>query len=42
MNNIAAIEKDRTTPTSSINLPDITVKAREVFGIESDLEIAAF
>ena len=29
-------------PTSVINLPDITVKAREVFGIDSDLEVPAF
>jgi cobaltochelatase CobS len=42
MNNIAAISEARTNPTSSINLPDITVKAREVFGIDTDLEIAAF
>jgi cobaltochelatase CobS len=42
MNNIAAIEKARMNPTSSINLPDITVKARELFGIASDLEVPAF
>ncbi|WBV43934.1 cobaltochelatase subunit CobS [Pseudoroseomonas cervicalis] len=29
-------------PTSAIDLPDITVKVREVFGIDSDLEVPAF
>jgi cobaltochelatase CobS len=42
MNSVAAISESRTTPTSAINLPDITVKAREVFGIDSDLEVPAF
>jgi cobaltochelatase CobS len=42
MSNIAAIAEARTTPTSEINTPDITVKAREVFGIDSDMEVPAF
>ncbi|HQT47440.1 MAG TPA: cobaltochelatase subunit CobS, partial [Acidocella sp.] len=42
MSNIAAIAEPRNTPTSAINTPDITVKAREVFGIDVDLEIPAF
>jgi cobaltochelatase CobS len=42
MNNIAAISDARTVPTSAINTPDLTVKAREVFGIDSDLEVPAF
>ena len=35
MNNIAAIAEAR-------NMPDITVKARDVFGIDVDLEVPAF
>jgi cobaltochelatase CobS len=42
MNNIAAIAEARNTPTSAVNLPDITVKAREVFGIDSELDVPAF
>jgi cobaltochelatase CobS len=46
MNNIASIADSRTapstTPTSAIGSPDITVKARDVFGIESELEVPAF
>jgi cobaltochelatase CobS len=42
MNNLAAITEARPTPTSAINLPDITVKAREVFGIDADLEVPAY
>jgi cobaltochelatase CobS len=42
MNNIAAIAEARTNPTSAISSPDITVKAREVFGIDSDLDVPAF
>ncbi|HQT65109.1 MAG: cobaltochelatase subunit CobS [Acidocella sp. 20-57-95] len=42
MNNIAAISEARMTPTSAISLPDITLKAREVFGIDSDLDVPAF
>jgi cobaltochelatase CobS len=42
MNNIAALAETRSTPTSAISQPDITVKAREVFGIDSDLEVPGF
>jgi cobaltochelatase CobS len=42
MNNIAALAESRTNPTSSINLPDIKVKATEVFGIDTELEVPAF
>ena len=33
---------DRPAPTSAIALPDTTVNAREVFGIDSDLQVPAF
>ena len=39
MNNIASIAEPRTTPTTS---PDIVVKAKELFGIETDQEIPAY
>jgi cobaltochelatase CobS len=42
MNNIAAITQAMGNPTSAINAPDIKVKARQVFGIDSDLEVPAF
>ncbi|MDR3520319.1 MAG: cobaltochelatase subunit CobS [Acidocella sp.] len=42
MNNIAAITETRMTPTSAISLPDITLSVREVFGIDSDIEVPAF
>jgi cobaltochelatase CobS len=42
MNNIAALADARTTPTSAINVPDITVNAREVFGIDFDMDAPAF
>jgi cobaltochelatase CobS len=42
MNDAAAIAEPLTPTTSAINLPDKTVKAREVFGIDSDLEVPAF
>jgi cobaltochelatase CobS len=42
MNNIAAITETRMTPTSAISLPDITLSARTVFGIDSDIEVPAF
>jgi cobaltochelatase CobS len=40
MNQAAAT--DRPAPTSAIALPDTTVNAREVFGIDSDLQVPAF
>jgi len=42
MNNIASIAETRTNPTSAISVPDITLKARDVFKIDADLEIPAF
>ncbi|UPY37055.1 cobaltochelatase subunit CobS [Sediminicoccus sp. KRV36] len=30
------------SPTSAINLPDITVSAREVFGVDIDMEVPAY
>ena len=41
MNKVAALS-DRLAPTSSIDVPDTTVNAREVFGIDSDLQVPAF
>ncbi|KAA2214539.1 cobaltochelatase subunit CobS [Teichococcus oryzae] len=40
MSKVATLTENRST--SAINLPDTTVKAREVFGIDSDLEVPAF
>ncbi len=40
MSKVANISETRST--SAINMPDITVKVREVFGIDSDLEVPAF
>jgi cobaltochelatase CobS len=42
MNNIAPITEARVTPTSAVNAPDLTVKARDVFGIDADLDVPAF
>jgi cobaltochelatase CobS len=42
MNNIAAITEARGNPTSAINAPDTKVKARTIFGIDSDIEVPAF
>ena len=41
MNQVAALS-DRPAPTSAIDVPDTTVNAREVFGIDSDLQVPAF
>jgi cobaltochelatase CobS len=40
MNNVATLPETRST--NAINMPDITVKVREVFGIDSDMEVPAF
>jgi cobaltochelatase CobS len=40
MNKISALAEMR--PTSAINLPDTSVQAREVFGIDADMEVPAF
>ena len=42
MNNAAAIAEPLTPATSAINLPDKTVKARETFGIDAELDVPAF
>ena len=41
MNQVAALS-DRPAPTSAIDVPDTTVNAREVFGIDSDIQVPAF
>ncbi|MCC6716511.1 MAG: cobaltochelatase subunit CobS [Acetobacteraceae bacterium] len=41
MNQVAALS-DRPAPTSAIDMPDTTVNAREVFGIDSDMKVPAF
>ncbi len=41
MNQIAASEV-RSIPTSAISTPDTTVKARETFGIDFDMDVPAF
>ena len=41
MNQVAAIS-DHAAPTSSIDMPDTTVNAREVFGVDSDMIVPAF
>ena len=40
MNKVAQISEIR--PTSAIEAPDLTVKAREVFGVDIDMEVPAF
>ena len=40
--NDAVTTETRPLPTSAIDLPDITVKARDVFGIDTDMEVPAF
>jgi cobaltochelatase CobS len=42
MNKVAAIAEPRTTPTSAIDMPDITVDAREAFGVDTSMEVPAF
>jgi cobaltochelatase CobS len=42
MNKLAAVTDTRTAPTSAINLPDTTVSARDVFGVDPDLQVPAF
>jgi cobaltochelatase CobS len=40
--NIAALAEARSTPTSAISVPDARVSAREVFGVDADMEVPAF
>jgi cobaltochelatase CobS len=42
MNDVASIAETRTTPTSAISVPDLMLSARDVFGINVDLDIPAF
>jgi cobaltochelatase CobS len=42
MTNVAALADTRPGPTSSIDQPDTTVSAREVFGIDLDMDVPAF
>jgi cobaltochelatase CobS len=42
MNKVAAIAESRSTPTSAINMPDVVVSAREVFGVDTDMEVPGF
>src|ERR1700759_4698844 len=42
MNNVSTIAEARAVPTSEVNLPDKTVDARKVLGIDVDMEIPAF
>ena len=42
MNDIAALDDTRSTPTSAINAPDATVSAQEAFGVEFDMRIPSF
>ncbi len=43
MNKVAALAEARsTTPTSAIDMPDKMVAARELFGVDIDMEVPAF
>jgi cobaltochelatase CobS len=42
MNKVAVITTPATAPTSSIDMPDMTVIARDAFGIDSDMEVPGF
>jgi cobaltochelatase CobS len=42
MNNMAPAAQTQIEPTSSLSKPDITVSAREVFGINVDMQVPAF
>ncbi len=41
MNKIAAVEAEML-PTSAINMPDTTISAREVFGVDIDMQVPAY
>ena len=40
MNKVAQISD--ISPTSAVQAPDITVKARETFGVDIDMDVPAF
>jgi cobaltochelatase CobS len=42
MNKVAVITETRAAPTSSVDMPDIAVIARDAFGIDSDMEVPGF
>ncbi len=42
MNQLAAATDSRIAPTSAIDLPDITVNARQTFGLATDMTVPAF
>ncbi|HWA81712.1 MAG TPA: cobaltochelatase subunit CobS [Acetobacteraceae bacterium] len=42
MNQLAASPDPRTAPTSAIDLPDITINARQTFGLDTDMTVPAF
>jgi cobaltochelatase CobS len=42
MNKVTAISEARSIPTSAIDMPDITVSAREAFGIDGSMQVPAF
>jgi len=43
MNKIATLAEARIgAPTSAIDMPDIVVSAREMFGVDSDMDVPAF
>jgi len=42
MNKLAAVAENRSVPTSAINVPDIEVSARELFGVDTDMKVPGF
>ncbi|HTU52641.1 MAG TPA: cobaltochelatase subunit CobS [Acetobacteraceae bacterium] len=42
MNQLAASSDPRIAPTSAIDLPDISVNARQTFGLDTDMTVPAF
>ena len=42
MNKLAASTDGHATPTSAIDLPDITVNVRQTFGLETEIEVPAY
>ena len=42
MNQLAASTDSSVSPTSAIDLPDITVTARQTFGLDTDMAVPAF
>ncbi len=42
MNKVAAISEARIEPTSAIDMPDISINARETFGVDINMDVPAF